>query len=558
MAAIDYTADIVAFLRAMVPVEGAYGPQMLIPPFMEAFLRRAFPMPEGHPAERNILDSRSKKQGKTALAAGVALYLATRKPYSEVVIAAADKDQAKDRVLRAAKYAVEHGALGRHAKVFKDVIEFDNKSIIQALPQDWAGAAGGNYAGVIFDELHVYTYDYQTRLYDELVIPPTQPNGVRWVSTYAGWEGESKLLKEIWDRAQAGQLVEADPPTYHNTDAAILALIDQGEGSWRMPWTQGDAGRKFMTQQQASERPNVFRRLWLNEWVNAESQFVEMESWDALLDPELRPALPGAEIVLAGDAAIKHDCAALVGCTYNHERKRVELALVRVWNPKQLGRLDPDKTIGDEVRSLKGQGYRIRAFYADPWQMETTMQSLKQAGIAVSEFPQTTQRTEADMALWTAITSRALATYTEPTLRQHIQNAVAVEGPRGMRLAKEKTSQKIDAAVALSMAHWGAVQLLAVEPAVLHFGPNPFYGGSPLPDVPPSRQDPALFDKDGWWKGKHREGVTWTNCRHRNTGCHACKAELQPQLDERKREYAEEEKLKREGWIITTSSKLQW
>ena len=32
-------------------------------------------------------------------------------------------------------------------------------SIIQALPFDWRGAAGGNYAAVIFDELHAWTLE---------------------------------------------------------------------------------------------------------------------------------------------------------------------------------------------------------------------------------------------------------------------------------------------------------------------------------------------------------------------------------------------------------------
>jgi phage terminase large subunit-like protein len=85
--------------------------------------------------------------------------MASRKPYQEVVIVAADQDQSRDRVLRAIKFGVEHGPLAAHAKVFKDVIQLDNSSIIQAMPSDWRGAAGGNYSAVIFDELHSWVYD---------------------------------------------------------------------------------------------------------------------------------------------------------------------------------------------------------------------------------------------------------------------------------------------------------------------------------------------------------------------------------------------------------------
>jgi hypothetical protein len=47
---------------------------------------------------------------------------------------------------------------------------------------------------------------------------------------------------------------------------------------------------------------------------------------------------------------------------------------------------------------------------------------------------------------------------TAPDLRQHVLNAVSVEAPRGIRLSKQKTSNKIDGVVALSFAVLAAVQ----------------------------------------------------------------------------------------------------
>ncbi len=38
-----------------------------------------------------------------------------------------------------------------------------------------------------------------------------------------------------------------------------------------------------------------------------------------------------------------------------------------------------------------------------------------------------------------------------PDLRQHVLNAVSVETPRGIRLSKQKPSNKIDGAVTLSL-----------------------------------------------------------------------------------------------------------
>lgn len=491
---IDYARDVVAFLRTFMRCEGKYG-EILIPPFLEDWLYRVFPLPAGDPVARNVLYSTTKKQGKTLLAAGILLYMAARTPGAECVIASSDLDQSRDRVLRAAKYAVERGPLAPYCKTTKDGIEFSNGATIKALPADWKGAAGGNYAAIVIDEAWTYIYESHGRLFDELVIPPTQ-NGIRWITSYAGLEGESTLLKDWWQRAEAGERVNEDPPIYHNQDASLLALIDQGERSWRMPWTQGEDGAAYMRQVQASERPNAFRRLWLNEWTSSESQFCDMRDFDACTSEEARPAGPGVPMVFAADASIKHDSTALVACTVNQD-KRVQLGYARVWDPRKVGRLDPDKTIGDELRSLKSRGYLIRMVLADPWQMETTMQALKRAGIPVEELPQGPARTEADMALLQAINAHSLVTYPDPTLREHVRNAVATESVRGVRLAKEKTTARIDAAVALSMAHWGAVQHLQQEPAKLITAPNPIY--------PSARGASTTMSASKWLERRHDE-----------------------------------------------------
>jgi phage terminase large subunit-like protein len=67
------------------------------------------------------------------------------------------------------------------------------------------------------------------------------------------------------------------------------------------------------------------------------------------------------------------------------------------------------------------------------------------------------------------LTTREIGLYNAPDLREHVLNAVSVETPRGIRLSKQKTSRKIDAAVALSFAVLAAVQ--NGRPASLSDGP---------------------------------------------------------------------------------------
>lgn len=458
---IDYTKDFTAFYRDVFKCEGDYGPRPIVPGFLKTWLDVAFPLPEGDPMARTIMDLRSKKQGKSALAASVALYMASRKPYSEVVIIAADKDQAKDRVLRAIKYAVDNGPLSDNIKVYKDVLELENNSIIQAMPQDWQGASGGNYSAIIFDELHAWVYENQRRVFDEMVIPPTQKTGVRWVSTYAGFEGESQLLKEWWQLAEKGKQINKDLPIFHNEKASLLAFIDTGEASWRMPWMTSE----YIDQIRITERPNTFRRLWLNEWVSSESRFLPEGAWDACYSEEVRPLLGGdnRKIVVGADASTSRDFTSLVGVEYNLKTKTNDAVFIRVWKPQKiagirLGKptIDIEETIGEEVIRLFKAG-QLHKVVADPFQLHTLILKWQRLGIKVIELPQTTGRVESDQALYDSIIGKTIRHYNDPILNEHIQNAVAVETPRGLRIAKEKTSMKIDAAVALSMALHGSL-----------------------------------------------------------------------------------------------------
>jgi len=519
---VDYGADIVRFFTDLYPLDTG---RPVIPEFLATWLYTAFPGPSGDPAARNILDSRSKKQGKSALAGVVGLYMATRRRNSEVVIAAADQDQAKDRVFKSLKYAVENGPLARSAKVYRDVIELDNGSVIQAIPQDWRGASGGNYACVIFDELHVYTQEYHRRLFDELIIPPTQLAGVRWIASYAGFLGESILLREIWDRALAGQREPGELPIYRNSGAGLLALLDVGEESWRMPWSTP----AYMAEIQASERPNTYRRLWLNEWVSNESEFITPEQWQACYSPDVRPLAPGDKrrAVFGADASTSRDLTALVGVVYDRPGQVVDVVYTRTWKPKpsifrNKPTIDLTATIGQEILDLHRRGL-VEAVYYDPYQLHSLALDLAKAGVRMVELPQTGSRTEADQALYDAIVSRALRHFGDPVLTEHINNAVAIETPRGFRLAKERTTRKIDAAVALSMAHFGALELQKAGgvATAIH---DPF---ASWPLNPGDVYHPLLGYVRHLNTRPHPPGVSWENCKFRNKGCQACMEELE-------------------------------
>jgi len=519
---VDYSKDFVRFFADLYVVEGAYGPRPIIPPFLRTWLRACFPLPSGDPAVRNVGDFRTKKEGKSALAGAVALYMATRKADSEVIIAASDVDQAKDRVLRAVKYALEHGPLAGHAKVYRDIIELDNHSFIQAIPADWKGAAGGNPCAVIFDELHAWTWESQRRLYDELIIPPTINAGVRWGASYAGWIGESLLLEELWAKALAGRQQVSDLPIYQNDDASLLAFVDVGEASWRMPWMTSE----YIQQTQASERPNTFKRLWLNTWVSGEGEYLPVGAWAACFDENLRPVRPDERLpmVLGIDAATSSDHAGIVATIWNDQAQTIDVKFAKEWIPKRgflrggKPTIDLAETVGAEVLRMHQAG-QIRKILCDPYQLHNLLIEWQKLGICVEEFSQTTRRTESDTSLFNIVTSRSIRHYGDKDLTQHINNCAALEGPRGMRIGKGgAASQKIDLAICLSMSAYGATSGkygISVMTAI----PDPFEC---------SREELRLWAiHQGPHTATHPPGITHENCRKRNRGCPACIAEYE-------------------------------
>ena len=80
----------------------------------------------------------------------------------------------------------------------------------RAIDSGYAGAAGGNQNISVFDEVWAYTSERSRRLWDELVPPPTRKIACRLCVTYAGFEGESVLLQEMYKRGLQQEQIGTD------------------------------------------------------------------------------------------------------------------------------------------------------------------------------------------------------------------------------------------------------------------------------------------------------------------------------------------------------------
>ena len=91
--------------------------------------------------------------------------------------------------------------------------------------------------------------------------------------------------------------------------------------------------------------------------------------------------------------------------------------------------------------------------------MAAVSQRLLKHGVPMVEFPQSVGNlTEASQNLYELVKASNLVVYPDAEMRLSVQRAIAVETTRGWRIAKEKSSHKIDVVVALAQAALGAVQ----------------------------------------------------------------------------------------------------
>jgi hypothetical protein len=401
---------------------------------------------------RLVVLSEPKKSGKTFLAACLGLWWAVTTRATEIIVCANDREQAESRVFKTMVDLIEQNpALKSECKPYSREIVFENGTIITAISSDFKGAAGSRHSLVIYDELWGFELESSRRLYEELTPPPSEFSAWVLIVTYAGFSGESDLLESIYNRGMAGRRIDSELECY---DADELFMF--WSHTPRQEW-QDDA---YYAQQANILRPNQFRRLHRNEWVSSENTFIEPASYDSCVESGLKPDSRGA-LFIGVDASIRRDSTAAVCVRYDDHTDRLVLADYKIWKPAPGQPINLEASVEFYLRRIYGDFPRteIAKVFVDPYQMARSVQTLQAAGLPVEEYNQTQNNlTEATEALYSVLTTKGIRLYNAPDLREHVLNAVSVETPRGIRLSKQKTSRKIDGAVALSFAVLAAVQ----------------------------------------------------------------------------------------------------
>lgn len=400
------------------------------------------------------LYSSPKKSAKTTIGAGVALWQAWRVPNGEIYIIGNDLKQADNRMAQAMRWCLEHNPrMKGRVKIVPSQykITLDNGTRIESIPVDPAGEAGMNPTGLFWTEAWGATASKHELMWTEAALSPTRAGeSFKFIESYAGFTGQSNILERLYDGIIKDGEAHPDAPELFTNGAAI--------GYWctrrYLPW-QVEAA-EYYRQEAIEKTPEEFARIHDNQWASATESFIPIEWWDACR-ADLPPMREGQGLVMALDAAVDSDCFAvvLVGAEDRGDGRQVQVRYARKWQPPVNGKLDfgGDDGPEQEIRRLCSQ-YNVVVITYDPYQLHDMATRLYRDGVGFFEpFSQGQPRARADKALYDIIRDRRIVHSGEPDLREHLQNANRKpEDEKFLRLIKRRATDKIDLAVALSMA----------------------------------------------------------------------------------------------------------
>ena len=407
-----------------------------------------------------VLFSAIKKSAKTAIAASVACWYAESCPdNSEIYVIANSREQAEGRVMRDIRFHCEK----RGYRVLHDGVYLPNGTEIKSLSTAYASVAGSRHSLVLYDELWGATSEADRRLWEEMTSIPTIPHSLKFISTYAGFLGESDLLWDLYVSG-VGKDEHEDGKGKRVPELSDLPVWINGRQItfWsHEPIAEWQKDPEYYRQQRASLRPEAYLRLHENRWVNPNYTFITPAMWEVAerypMSGEMWSAHPlrANGIYVGVDTAPKHDRTAVVGVAYDPVHGAVGEVFHRIWTPRDGEILDYEVTVEAYLDEMRNK-FRINAVIYDPAHMFQTARRLSNRGFRMVEWAQTpANMVKATMSLYEVLRLGRFATWRDDEAREHVFAAEAKNEPSGgFRLVKrnDKRAKPIDYAVALAMA----------------------------------------------------------------------------------------------------------
>jgi phage terminase large subunit-like protein len=466
------------FIEALCPqvkdsVGGRAGEPLLLRPWQRKLVDNVFARrKDGRLRAKVALVGLPRKNGKSALGSGIALYGLFMGPRGgEVYSCAADRDQARI-VFGAAKAMVEMSPeLAEQAKLYRDAIEIPSTgSVYRVLSSEAHRQEGLSPTLVVFDEVHAqpnrHLWDVMTLAqaarHDALTLAITTA-GVRTDSTgqdsvcYGLYQYAQRVAAgEVEDPSFFGAWWQADPDCDHR-DPKNWQIANPGYGDIQDPEDFESSVKRTPEAEFRTKRTNVF--------VSSQQAWLPHGTWDDL--PKMAPLEDRVPVVLGFDGSFSGDTTAIVGVTIEDIPR---VWLVDLWEKQPGDRDDWRVDIGGvEARILETCGrLNVVEVACDPYRWQRSMEALADAGVPITEYPSSSpaRMVPATAKFFDAVVSGEVSHDHSPALARHLGNCVIKTDQKGPRVVKEHrgSPRKIDAAVAALIAFDRATHRREAEP----------------------------------------------------------------------------------------------
>jgi len=424
-----------------------------------------------------------RKNGKSALSSGVALYMlsADGEGGAEVYSAATTRDQARI-VWDDAKRMVERSEGLRRIGVGASahaIHKLNDASTFKALSRDQGGNLDGlNVHCAIVDELHAHKTRDVWDVLETATGARRQP--MLWAITTAGFNraGVCFEVRTYLQKILSG--AHTDPEFF----GAIWSIDDtdrwddptvwqKANPNWGVSVKPDDIARKARKAMEMAAATNNFLTKHLNVWVNADTAWMDMRKWQGCEDDmQTLDEFEGCHCWIGIDLASKIDIA------------EVSIVFERAGNLHVFNRHYLNEDATEDGRNSQYQGwasdgrlivtpgnvtdyayieddlcelarrFSVRAIGYDPWQAVYLANRLTERGLPMVEVRQTVQNLSEPMKyLQAMVYSGKLRHDGDPVLSWMVSNVVAhLDAKENIYPRKQSPENKIDGVVALIMA----------------------------------------------------------------------------------------------------------
>ena len=481
----------VTFIQNLCHTKGKWaGKKFLLLPWQEQIVRDIFGIVRAD-GKRQFLTAYveiPKKQGKSELAAAIALYLlyADGEASAEVYGAACDRNQASI-VFDVAKQMVQMApALIKRSKITaatKRIVNYSNAGFYQVLSAETGTKHGLNVSGLVFDEIHAQP---NRKLYDVLTkgSGDAREQPLFFIITTAGTDKQS-ICYELHTKALDLKNGRKKDATFY---PVVYGLAEGDDWNDEANWYKANPSlghtisveRVREAYKNALENPaeeNVFKQLRLNMWTNSTVVWIPEHIYDRGKLPIDVAALEGRDCYAGLDLSSTSDITAFVLVFPPRTEDEKYIVLPFFWLPEETLELRcrRDHVLYDVwerqgyINTTEGNvihygfieqfimdlgtHYHIKEIAYDRWNATQMVQNLEDEGFLMVPFGQGFK----DMSppakeLYKLLMEGNIVHGGNPVLKWMAQNVVMRQDPAGnIKPDKERSVEKIDGIVALIM-----------------------------------------------------------------------------------------------------------